>query len=77
MKTLTLQVDDKTYNMLKLAADNANKNLSDFVEYLAFEYLNSNYVDDTEMEEILHNESLLKSIHQGLKEAQNGDYEIV
>ena len=78
MKTLTLRVDDEIYNMLKLAANGAKRNLSNFIEYAAIQYLTSSqYVDNEEMKEILEDENLMKSIKQGISEAKNGDYEIV
>jgi len=78
MKTLTLRVDDEVYNMLKLAADGAKRNISNFIEYATLQYLTSSqYVDNEEMKEILEDEILMKSIKQGISEATNGDYEIV
>ena len=78
MKTLTLRVDDEVYNMFKLAADGAKRNLSNFIEYATLQYLiSSQYVDNEKMKEILEDEILMKSIKQGISKAKNGDYEIV
>jgi len=78
MKTLTLRVEDDVYNMLKLASDGAKRNLSNFIEYATLQYLTSSqYVDNEEMKEILEDDTLMKSIKQGISEAKNGDYEIV
>jgi len=78
MKTLTLRVDDEVYDMIKLAADGEKRNISNFIEYATLQYLTSSqYVDSKEMNEILEDKELIKSLNQGLKEAKNGDYTIV
>ncbi len=78
MKTLTLRVDDEVYNMIKVASNGAKRNISNFIEYATLQYLaSSQYVDSDEMNEILENKELLKSLEQGLKEAKDGDYTIV
>jgi len=78
MKTLTLRVDDDVYNMIKVASDGAKRNISNFIEYAILQYFTSSqYVDSNEMNEILEDKELLKSLDQGLKEAKDGDYTIV
>ena len=78
MKTLTLRVDDDVYNMIKLASDGAKRNISNFIEYATLQYLTSSqYIDSNEMNEILEDKELIKSLNQGLKEAKEGDYTVV
>jgi uncharacterized protein (DUF1778 family) len=78
MKTLTLRVDDDVYNMIKLASDGAKRNISNFIEYATLQYLTSSqYIESHEMNEILEDKELIKSLNQGLKEAKNGDYTLV
>jgi len=78
MKTLTLRVDDDVYNMIKLASDGAKRNISNFIEYATIQYLTSSqYIENNEMTEILNDDNLVKSLKQGLKEAESGDYTIV
>jgi uncharacterized protein (DUF1778 family) len=78
MKTLTLRVDDDVYNMIKLASDGAKRNISNFIEYATMQYLTSNeYIDNNEMQEILDDASLIKSLDQGLSEVKNGEYTFV
>jgi uncharacterized protein (DUF1778 family) len=78
MKTLTLRVDDDVYNMIKLASDGAKRNMSNFIEYATIQYLTSSqYVDNNEMSEILDDKESIKSLKQGLKELESGDYTIV
>jgi len=78
MKTITLRVDDEIYNMIKLASQGAKRNISNFIEYATLQYLTSTqYIDNEEMQEILENKELIKSLNQGLKEAKEGEYTIV
>ena len=78
MKTLTLRVDDEVYNMIKVASNGAKRNISNFIEYATLQYLaSSQYVDSDEMNEILEDKELIKSLNRGLKEAKDGDYTIV
>ncbi len=78
MKTLTLRVEDDVYSMIKLASEGAKRNISNFIEYATLQYLTSNqYIENEEMNDILNNDDLIKSLNQGLKEAKAGDYTIV
>jgi len=78
MKTVTMRVDDRIYQMIKTAADGERRNISNFIEYATLQYLTSSqYVSDAEMNEILGDKELIKNLEIGLKEAKNGDYTIV
>ena len=78
MKTVTMRVDDTTYQMIKLAADGQRRNISNFIEFATMQYLTSSqYVDDSEMNEILNDKELVKNLKLGLKEANSGEYNIV
>jgi hypothetical protein len=78
MKTLTMRVDDSTYNSIKSAANGQQRNISNFIEFATMQYLNSsNYIDDYEMEEILSDKQLVKDLQIGKQQAENGEYSIV
>ena len=78
MKTLTLRVDDDVYALIKTASEGAKRNISNFIEYATLQYLTSSqYIDNNEMNEILNDKELIKSLNQGLKEVESGDYNIV
>lgn len=78
MKTVTMRVDDTIYQMIKLAADGQRRNISNFIEFATIQYLTSSqYVDDSEMNEILNDKELVKNLKLGLKEAKSGEYNIV
>ncbi|CUV66281.1 conserved hypothetical protein [Sulfurovum sp. enrichment culture clone C5] len=78
MKTVTMRVDDTIYQMIKLAADGQRRNISNFIEFATMQYLTSSqYVNDSEMNEILNDKELVKNLKLGLKEAKSGEYNIV
>lgn len=78
MKTLTVRVDDDTYNLLKKAADGEKRTISNFIEYAALRYLTSElYVSDEEMDEISQDKRLVQNLKKGIKEAKQGKYKIV
>lgn len=73
-----MRVDDTIYQMIKLAADGQRRNISNFIEFATMQYLTSSqYVDDSEMNEILNDKELVKNLKLGLKEAKSGEYNIV
>ncbi|NOQ31256.1 MAG: CopG family transcriptional regulator [Helicobacteraceae bacterium] len=67
MKTVTMRVDDSTYNMIKLAAEGQRRNLSNFIEF----------VEKDEMAEILEDKDLVENLMNGLEDFKKGDYTIV
>ena len=78
MKTLTMRVDDSIYQMIKAAADGQKRNISNFIEFATLQYLTSvQYVDHSEMNEILHDKELVQNLHDGLKDFKAKDYKIV
>jgi predicted transcriptional regulator len=77
-KTITMRVDDDTYNLIKTAADGDRRSISNFIEYATISFLTEeSFVSDNEMDEIMNDENLLKSLKQGRKEAKEGKYRIV
>ena len=77
-KTVTLRIDDDTYNLIKLAATEERRSISNFIEYATMAYLaEESFVTDNEMDEIMNNEKLLKNLVQGNKEIEAGKYRIV
>ena len=77
-KTITLRVDDETYTMFKKAARGDHRTISNFIKYATVSYLTySSYVSDEEMDEIINDKSLMKSLTQGEKDIKAGKYKIV
>lgn len=77
-KTVTLRINEDTYNMLKFAAKGDKRTISNFIEYAALNFLSSNsYVSDNEMDEILNDEELQTRLKNGMDDIKNGNYVIV
>ncbi|MEA3498710.1 MAG: CopG family transcriptional regulator [Campylobacterota bacterium] len=78
MKTVTMRVDDSVYQMIKLAAEGQKRNISNFIEFATTQYLTSSqYIDNSEMDEILKDDILVKNLKNGFDDVKNGDYTIV
>lgn len=78
MKTVTMRVNDDIYQMIKTAANGQRRNISNFIEFATMQYLTSSqYVNDSEMDMILKDEELVKSLKKGLQETKKQEYTIV
>lgn len=74
-KTITVRVDEKTYNMFKRAAEGQKRTLSNYLEYATLNYTISEItVDDSEMNEIMAYE---KDLQKGLDDISAGRYELI
>ena len=78
MKTVTMRVDDSVYNIIQLAAQGQKRNISNFIEFATMQYLTSaQYVDNSEMAEILNDASLVETLKQGMEDIKNNEFTIV
>ena len=74
-RTITVRIDDSTYDIFKLAADGQKRTISNYLEYATLNYtMNETFVDDMEMNEILKYE---KDIKKGLSDISAGRYRII
>ena len=74
-KTITVRIDDSTYDIFKLAAAGQKRTISNYLEYATLNYtMNETVADDTEMDEILKYE---KDIKKGLSDISAGRYRII
>lgn len=70
-KTVTLRLDDATYEELKEAARSQNRPLSNLIETAALAKVREDqFVDDAEMAEILEDEALLHRLRTGSRQAR-------
>ena len=54
-KTITLRLDEKTYELIRSAAAGERRSISNFIEYATVTYLSGEaFVADAEMDEILN-----------------------
>ena len=74
-KTITVRLDDATYNIFKQAAEGQKRTISNYLEYATLNYtVNETFVGDSEMEEIL---AFKKNIEKGLSDIKAGRYKII
>ncbi len=74
-RTITVRIDDSTYDIFKLAADGQKRTISNYLEYATLNYtMNETIVDDVEMNEILKYE---EDIKKGLSDISAGTYRII
>ena len=74
-KTITVRIDDSTYDIFKLAAAGQKRTISNYLEYATLNYtMNETFVDDMEMNEIL---KYGKDIKKGLSDISAGRYRII
>ena len=74
-RTITVRIDDSTYDIFKLAADGQKRTISNYLEYATLNYtMNEILIDDMEMNEILKYE---KDIKKGLSDISAGRYRII
>ena len=69
-KTVTLRLDDVSYDIIKNHALADNRPLSNYIETATLKYIEEiDYVDDFEMENIIDDEKLIKSLKKGSADA--------
>ena len=69
-KTITIRLKDDTYRVFAEAARADNRTISNLIETAALNKVcEQQFVDDTEMAEIMSDNNLLARIRQGSKEA--------
>jgi uncharacterized protein (DUF1778 family) len=77
-KTITIRLDDNTYNLLKTAAHGERRTISNYIENAALSHLVSEeYVSDEEMSGIYGDKKLLENISKGLDDIKKKRYRIV
>ena len=77
-KTVTVRLDDDVYEIFKKAAAGDRRSISNYIEYATLSYItNESTVSDEEMDEILSDSKLVKSLEKGLQDVKKGKYKIV
>ncbi len=76
-KTVTLRLNDNLYKMFLTLAKEQNRTMSNFIETSVLRFIEQNqFVDDYEMEEIINNDELNKSLKRAYKDvsAKRGSF---
>ena len=69
--TITLRLDDKTYEMFRILSQRDNRPLSNFIETAALRYIeDSSLADEAEMAAIRSDQPLNASLKRGLRDAK-------
>ncbi len=69
-KTVTLRLDDVSYDIIKNHALADNRPLSNYIETATLKYIEEvDYVDDYEMENFLSDGKLIQSLKKGSSDA--------
>jgi predicted DNA-binding protein len=70
-KTLTIRVDDETYDAFVKRAKAENRSVANFIENAVKTHIQEHdFVDDVEMAEILANERLVERLKRGSQQAR-------
>ncbi len=70
-KTITLRIPEDEYKRFSELAKRENRPLSNFIETAVLRYIESqDMMDDFEMDEILGNRELRKSLNRGIRDAK-------
>jgi hypothetical protein len=70
-KTVTLRIDDETYQAFLKRAEAENRALGNFIETAVKEHIREcDFADDSEMAEILANEQLIERLRKGSRDAR-------
>ena len=77
-RTITVRLDDATYEMIRSAAHGDRRSIANFIEYAAVSYVSQHaLVPDDEMEEILQDAELVSTLEEGRAEYRERRYRVV
>ncbi len=77
-KTVTVRLDDQTYELIRNAASGTRRSISNFIEYATVAYLSEDaFVSKPEMDDILNDTELVKDLEKGRKERGAKRYSVV
>ena len=77
-KTVTIRLDEDTYQMIRQAAEGQLRSISNFIEYATISYLaEETFVSDDEMSEILSDDSLVSTLKKTRRDVADKRYQRV
>jgi len=77
-KTVTLRLDETTYDLIRKAAAGERRTMSNFIEYATVAYLSEDtFVSDSEMQQIVGDKELLADLKQGKSDIGKRKYTII
>ena len=77
-KTVTVRLDEKTYRMIRSAAEADRRTISNFIETATVSHiLQDNFASDEEMTQILQDLPLVKRLKASVSAAKKGKFRVV
>jgi hypothetical protein len=77
-KTITVRIDDSTYQLFQRAAEGEHRSLGNFLEHATLHYLGEvAYVSDEEMQGILDDAELIAGLRTAMNQVEQGKYTVV
>ena len=77
-KTITIRLDDDTYNLIRSAARGQMRSIANFVEYATISHLTEEaFVSDDEMEQIMSDSELIQTLKKARTDVKAKRYSVV
>ncbi|TVQ23907.1 MAG: CopG family transcriptional regulator [Spirochaetaceae bacterium] len=76
-KTITIRLDDETYDLIRSAAKGQMRSIANFVEYATISYLTEeSYVTDQEMQQIVSDTELVQTLKKARTDVKAKRYTV-
>ena len=77
-KTITIRLDDDTYNLIRSAAKGQMRSIANFVEYATISHLTEDaFASDQEMEQIMSDGDLVQTLKKARTDIKAKRYTVV
>ena len=77
-KTITIRLDDETYELIRSAARGQMRSIANFVEYATISHLTEEaFVSDEEIEQIMSDNELVQTLKKARTDVKTKRYTVV
>ena len=77
-KTITIRLDDETYELIRSAARGQMRSIANFVEYATISHLTEEaFVSDEEMQQIMSDNELVQTLKKARTDVKTKRYTVV
>ncbi|TVR51777.1 MAG: CopG family transcriptional regulator [Spirochaetaceae bacterium] len=77
-KTITIRLDDETYNLIRSAAEGQMRSIANYVEYATISHLTEEaFASDEEMEQIMSDNELVQTLKKARTDVRTKRYTVV
>ena len=78
MKTITLRLNDNSYDLIKKASKGEKIAISNYIEYVTLKHISkTTFVSYEEMKEILNDKELLNKLEEAKNNIKNREYKLI